>query len=240
MKAALAALLFAVPAAALAQAPAPYGYPPPPPPSGYPPPPPSYRYQPPPPPARPPPRQVYYGPPPRAPWYLGFGIGWGDGSAYGQGGATSSLHDWMTPSGYSDDGRLGLAVRAGASLTPQLALGFDLSSLRAFGSAPGGLDADVAITNYDAVLTLFPMGRGFFVRGGMGASTLTSPSHVSGVPSSNVTHSGFNLLGGVGYAFWLGGPANLSINFDASRQFFSGPDVSGSSFFLTYLGVDFY
>ena len=228
MKAALAALLLAAPVAVLGQAPPP-GYPPPPPP-GYPPPPP---------PGRPPPGyyRQYAGPPPRAPFYIGFGLGWGDGSTYGQG-TSYSLHDWLAP--YSDDGRLGLALRAGANLTPQLSLGFDLTGLRAFGSAFGGVDADITIANYDAVLTLFPMTRGLFFRGGAGGSTLTLARHVYGVPSSRLSYGGFNVLGGLGYAFWLGGPANLTLNLDVSHQFFSSPDVDGSTFFLTYLGIDFY
>lgn len=235
MKAALAALLLAAPVAVLGQAPPPYGYPPPPPP-GYPPPPPQGR---PPPGYYPPQGRQYYGPPPRSPFYIGFGLGWGDGSTYGQG-TTFSLHDWLSPSGYSDDGRLGFALRAGANLTPQLSLGFDLTGVRAFGSAFGGADAHITIANYDAVLTFYPMVRGLFFRGGMGASTLTSASHVYGVPSDSVTYGGFNILGGIGYAFWLGGPANLTLNLDASRQFFSATQVDGSSFFLAYVGIDFY
>jgi len=240
MRAALAALLLIAPVAVLGQAPPPYGYPPPPPPGYPPPPPPGY-----PPPGRPPPG--YYppqgrqpaGPPPRSPFYIGFGLGWGDGSTYGQG-TSFSLHDWFGPSGYTDDGRLGLALRAGANLTPQLSLGFDLTGIRAFGSALGGGDASITIANYDAVLTFFPMTRGLFFRAGFGASSLTSASHVFGVPSSSITYGGVNILGGLGYAFWLGGPANLTLNLDVSRQFFPGPEVDGSSFFLTYVGFDFY
>ena len=237
MKAALAALLLAVPIAVFAQAPPPYGYPPPPPP-GYPPPPP--RAYPPPPPGYGPQGRRPAGPPPRAPFYIGFGLGWGDGATYGQG-TSYTLHDWLSgPAGYADDGRLGLALRVGANLTPQLALGFDLTGIRAFGSAFGGANADITIANYDAVLTFFPMTRGLFFRGGMGASTLTSASHVYGVPSDSTTYSGVNILGGLGYAFWLGGPANLTLNLDVSRQFYSSPDVDGSTFFLTYVGFDFY
>lgn len=232
MKTALAAAMALVPLAALAQYPSPYPppYPPPPPPAYQPPPAPPYRPPYPPPYAAPPRAE-----PPYRPWYVGFGLGSGDGYTIGQG-VTSSLHDWFAPAGYADGGRLGLAFRAGANLSPQLQVGIDLTGLRAFGRAPDGLDAGITLVNYDAVFTVYPMARGPFFRAGAGLSTLSSASGPFGVPVGSTTYGGTNLLIGAGYALPLGPGLDLTFNLDFSRQFYPSRDLDGSGFVFGYLG----
>jgi hypothetical protein len=127
-------------------------------------------------------------------------------------------------------------VEAGARLMPQVLLGFDLSGLSSFGSAPGGGNAGVTVLNYDAVATLFPFVSGFFLRGGAGLSTLTS------VPSSTVgvSYLGTNLLLGAGWAFPVALPLHLTLGVDWTHQFFGGADMSGSSIWLMRAGVGLY
>jgi hypothetical protein len=49
--------------------------------------------------------------------------------------------------------------------------------------------------------------------------------------SASDTANGFGLLGGLGYAFWLGKSFNLTLNIDHSRQFYSiGSDHDNSQF----------
>jgi hypothetical protein len=210
------ALLLAVPLAANAQYPAPYGYPPPPPPPpmrmapyGYPPP--------------PPPVYVAPQPPPLSPFYFNLGVGYG-------------IQSWYAPLAYASVGGLAYHVEAGARIMPQLLLGFDLSGLTAFGSAPYGDNADVTVLNYDAVATLFPFVRGFFLRGGAGLSTLTwTPAYAVGV-----SYLGTNLLLGAGWAFPLAPPLHLTLGVDWSHQFFGTPDVSGLSTWMMRIGFGIY
>ncbi|BDG10331.1 outer membrane beta-barrel protein [Anaeromyxobacter paludicola] len=214
----LAALAVLLPTVALAQG----AYPPPP--SYYPPPPPgARRYQP---------------EPTRDTWYIGFGVGAGDGSVSGQG-------QRLNLSDLGGGGRLGLNFKVGATLTPKLLLGFDLLTLSSFGTQydSGGFpyDATATIADADLMLTYFPWEKGFFVRGGVGPSFLTFDSRGPGYHDS-VSYGGFNGDVGAGYAFWLGRRFNLTLNADFAAQTYGSSSTrpESSRFFLMWVGFDWY
>lgn len=173
-----------------------------------------------------------YGPPARDSWYIGFGLGTGDGSASGQG-ERYSLSDLNV----DDPTNVFLNFKAGATLTPQLLLGGDLTYLSSQASA-GGYDSSVGIMNVDLVATFFPMERGLFFRGGLGRSAYVQTA--DGYDDYN--RGGWNVLGGVGYAFWLGQRFNLTVNLDVSQQWYgsSDVDVENSRFWALYAGFDWY
>ncbi|WP_242361317.1 hypothetical protein [Anaeromyxobacter sp. SG17] len=169
-------------------------------------------------------------------WYIGFGVGMGDGSVSGQGDSLS-----FKELNYDrDPTRLALNFKVGWTVTPRLLLGLDITAARAQASG-SGLTTSAQITNYDAVATFFPMERGFFVRGGLGLSAL-SLAYDDGFDDVTDTFGGTNILGGLGYAFWLGKQFNLTVNLDASKQFYGSSDTApeGSQFWMLYAGFDWY
>lgn len=171
-------------------------------------------------------------------WYIGFGIGTGFDEAWELNGHDVSFDDWF---GSADQGpKLALNFKAGATLSPRTLLGFDLTALGQSGTL-GGVDGHVQINNYFLMLTHFPREEGFFIRAGGGLSSLVIMVD-GGYFSGDETVSGVGLLGGIGYAFWLGKSFNLTVNLDHSRQFYSSgagePDKS--RFTILYLGFDWY
>lgn len=229
------ALALALPLAAAGQ----YPYPPPPgwapAPRAYPAPAP-YAY---PPPPRPPPPPAAWAAPVVSPFYFNLGLGYGNGSTE-QYGTWAPLHDWYEPWGYYDGGRVAWHAEAGLRLTPQLLAGFDLTGLTAFGSAPYGSGAGVTLVNYDLVLTVFPLVRGPFLRGGAGLATIGSSALTPGLGVVASTALGTNVLLGAGWAFPVGGPLNVTLGLDWSRQFFATADVTGSSAWMLRVGVGWY
>jgi hypothetical protein len=180
-------------------------------------------------------------PPPPAParahtrdsWYIGFGFGTGGGSVKGQG-DTLSFSDMNLG---RDPTNLMLNFKVGATLSPTLLLGFDLSALRSQASDSLATTA-VQVTNYDAMLTWFPWETGLNLRGGVGLSVLTWDLDVLG--SSSWT--GGNLDVGVGYAFWLGKSFNLTLNLDLSAQGYgsSNDAPESSTTWMLWAGFDWY
>ena len=130
----------------------------------------------------------------------------------------------------------------GATITPKLLLGFDISGVGASASQ-NGVTESVAIANYDAMVTFFPVGHGPFLRGGLGVSRFSDT--LSGAMSGTFSCWGGNLDLGVGYAFWLGRSFNLTVNLDWSGQSWgdhaggtTGPQTS--SFWALGFGFDWY
>ncbi len=249
----IAALLAAVPFAAFGQqsAPPPPQYAPPPPsqpapaaqPAQYAPPP-QYapappQYAPPAPPA-PPPQQYLPPQKQRGSWYIGFGLGGGDGSLRLRDAGSMSFEDYVGPS----PTQLTLNFKVGATMTPKLLLGFDITAIRSAWE-DGGNTAAAQVTNYMAVATYFPTERGFFLRGGAGLSVFGVEAEATGASFSDST-SGVSVLGGIGYAFWLGRSFNLTLNLDLSAQSYgSQNDALGllpesSRFWALYVGFDWY
>ena len=186
-----------------------------------------------------PPQQPYQRPArQRGPWYIGFGLGGGNGSIKDAAG-TSSFKEFLGKSPTT----VSLNFKVGATLTPKLLLGFDLSGISS-GASEGTAEATVSIANYDAMVTFFPVGRGLFVRGGAGLSRFTIDVS-SPLVSGSESFTGSNLTAGAGYAFWLGQAFNLTVNLDFSRQGWgdnnggtTGPQ--SSSYWALGLGFDWY
>ena len=88
------------------------------------------------------------------------------------------------------------------------------------------------------MLTHFPKEEVFFIRGG-GLSNIGYTIKGSG-NDIKCTETGYGILGGVGYAFWIGKSFNLTLNLDYSRQFYSGDIADSSNFTIAYLGFDWY
>jgi hypothetical protein len=63
-------------------------------------------------------------------------------------------------------------------------------------------------------------------------------------PSGEVSDdaNGFGVLGGFGYAFWLGKSFNLTLNLDQSFQWYSNDpgEPDKSQFTALYVGFDWY
>jgi hypothetical protein len=126
-------------------------------------------------------------------------------------------------------------------VSPETLVGFDVTAVGQGGSG-SGVDAHAQINNYFLMLTHFPFQEGFFFRVGGGFSRLVNVIDTSfGDFDSSVT--GVGVLGGVGYAFWLGKSFNLTLNLDYSEQWYS-KDESGepdrSKFTVAYVGFDWY
>jgi hypothetical protein len=222
---------YAPPPQAAQPAPAPAQYQPPPyppqyqaPPQGQPP-----QYQPPPyPPQYPPPQ---YAQPKRGPqrdsWYIGFGFGSGGGSLATDV-RTGSMEDWLG----SSPTTFGMNFKVGATLTPKFLLGLDINALSS-GVSTGGVTRSIGVSNVDVMATLFPWERGFFLKGGFGRSAM-SLSYDDGYGTSSGSASGWNLAGGLGYAWWIGKQFNLTANLDFSRQWYGDSDFT----FVDSIGND--
>ncbi len=210
----------------------------------YPPPQPAYPPQAYPPQAYPPPAyppQAAYPPPAYGPrpqqrgsWYIGFGLGGGDGGL-SDAGQSATFKEFLGKAPTT----VSLNFKVGATLSPKTLVGFDVTAVRAE-ATEGSATAAIQVTNYDAMFTWFPMEKGLFLRGGGGLSAMTVQTD-TGYSSGSETYTGVNLLAGVGYALWLGNSFNLTANFDYSAQSYGGSNAPDSShIWQLYLGFDWY
>jgi hypothetical protein len=218
-------LALAAPLAAAAQYPAPYGRPVP------------YGYPPPRPPPPPPVAWVQPPPPSPSPFYFNLGIGYGDGGAIVDGYWTPLAGWYATPGAYGGPGGLAWHAEAGARLAPQVLLGFDVTGLSTY-SGTDWAGGGVTLIDYDLVATLFPFGRGLFLRGGAGLCTASGPAPAPGLAGE--TWLGTNLLLGAGWAFPVAPPLSVTLGIDWSRQFLGAPGVDGTSFWSARIGFGWY
>jgi hypothetical protein len=173
-------------------------------------------------------------------WYIGFGLGGGMGSLE-RADVRLSFKEYLYD---LDPTTVSLNLKVGATISPTLLLGFDISAVRSQVSESGATAA-AQISNYDVVATYFPMQKGFFVRGGAGLTRFSYEEEAGGFSYSNDT-SGFNVLGGVGYAFWLGRQFNLTLNADFSMASFgeqTEPDFvlpESTRYASFWIGFDWY
>lgn len=161
-------------------------------------------------------------------WYIGFGLGSGDGS-WNIDGKNISFDDWSQ--GTTDKLTLTLNFGVGAILTPNFHLGGEISAI-SHQVVYETQDALAQINNYMLMLTYFPMETGLFIKGGAGLSVL-----VIQVGSFNESANGLGGLIGAGYYFWLGQTFNLGLNFDYSYQKYRAEanKPSDSSFYNLYV-----
>ena len=172
-------------------------------------------------------------------WYIGFGLGGAFGASYEINGQENTLGDWLDFWGFDKGPKISFNFKVGKTLSPKNLIGFDITAAGQSGSIAGG-DGHIQINNFFLMLTHFPKEEGFFIRAGGGLSNLTFELDW-GFGSVSDTVNGFGLLGGIGYAFWLGKSFNLTLNIDHSRQFYEGGnDPENSQFTIFYLGFDWY
>jgi hypothetical protein len=178
----------------------------------------------------------------RSPWYIGFGFGGGTGNVK-IAGTSGTLDEWNEARwiGSVDASDFSFNFKVGATLSERLLVGFDLTGVISMISE-GQSSSSIGIVNYDGVLTFFPQGEGFFLRGGVGLSRLTDSWDDPVYGSGSDSWSGFNAMAGLGYAFWLGQRFNLTVNADYSVQSYGGGDTDpdSSNFFALGVGFDWY
>jgi hypothetical protein len=241
MKTIAAALALLAATAALAQ-----GAPPPSPEVPPPGPPPAYAPPPPPPPGYAPPPAYYPPPRQRDTWYIGFGLGTGGGGYTQSDGTRVTFSDAVG----SDPVTVSLNFKVGATLTPNLLLGFDTTAVRTAGTFDDAfgnrVTTAIQVNNYDAMLTWFPVGSGFYLRGGAGLASIVADVSVNGGGlRGSATRNGVGIVAGAGYAFWLGRSFNLTLNLDLSGQSYgkksSDPSAPRSSSAANlFVGFDWY
>jgi hypothetical protein len=170
----------------------------------------------------------------RGSWYIGFGLGSGNGSISDDSG-THPFKDYVG----ADPMNLSFNFNVGATLTPSLLLGFEGGAVAALSSTevePGVRDTQIQTNYYDAALTYFPMERGFFVKGGLGLSTLVWDLDSAGSNS----WSGYNVMGGVGYAWWLGQSFNLVASLDGTKAWYGSDGPDSTQGWSLQLGFEWY
>ncbi len=161
----------------------------------------------------------------RGSWYIGFGLGSGGGWV-NDGGERASFRDFT----YEDDRvTVGFNFNVGATLTPRLLLGGELGGIGTFGEYQG-YETSITTSYIDAVLTFFPVERGPFLRGGLGRTVLAIEQEDPYYGDFKGDWDGYNVLGGIGYAWWLGRSFNLVGQVDVMRSWYesSGPDSTDS------------
>jgi hypothetical protein len=126
-------------------------------------------------------------------------------------------------------------LRAGATVTPRLLVGFDGGFVGSTGDE-GSFSSSIQANYYDLGAMFFPAERGFFLRGAAGLSSLVWSVDGLGEDSAR----GYNVLGGVGYALWLGKAFNLTLNLDVQRHWFDEGALEGATAWGFWLGFDWY
>jgi hypothetical protein len=179
------------------------------------------------------PPAAYYPGQQRDTWYIGFGLGTGDGSLT----RASTSYTFKEANFDRSPSNLFLNFKVGATMSPRLLLGLDITALRSTADQ-GGFTSAVQVTNTDAVVTFFPMERGLYLRGGVGLSSMV----VSADGFSDSTARGANILLGAGYAFWLGQKFNLTVGLDFSAQNYgsSNDQIEDSKMWALWVGADWY
>src|SRR5512145_1299634 len=129
----------------------------------------------------------------RSPIYLAVGLGTAAG-VYVEDGASDTFRDWNNdPPRRSLSGCLNLQI--GLTLSESVLVGFDYSALGTW-STDEGFETGLGVQNADAVVTWFPQGEGFFLRGGGGFSSLTRQD--TSYYESTETFGGVNGMVGAG------------------------------------------
>lgn len=171
-------------------------------------------------------------------WYIGFGLGGGAGASYKLNGKDITFDDWLR--GLDKSPKVSFNFKVGATISPKTLLGFDATAISQEGTI-GSTTSHIQINNYFLMLTHFPFDEGLFLRGGGGFSNILYDNKGGANNGSDVT-KGYGVLGGIGYAFWLGKSFNFTLNADHSRQFYPTSTVrpESSQFTSIYLGFDWY
>jgi hypothetical protein len=177
-------------------------------------------------------------------WYIGFGLGSGDGQMEIDG-ESKSFDDHFDTSGLKITGNAGL----GMIVNPNLHVGFDFSAMSRTNSTTvsnGTFTEGVNIYNYYVAVSYFPFTEGLCLKAAAGFSNLqlmtvtkeyVAPVYVG--HQKDYTMNGYGGLVGIGYYFWIGDSFNLGLNAEYSYQTgYSDDMVDNSHFWNVY--VSFY
>jgi hypothetical protein len=170
-------------------------------------------------------------------WYVGFGVGSGGGSYVLGDQRVNFRHthgEGLSPF------QLALQLEAGATLTRNVLLGGEVSLLQSW-AGEGSYDSNLTLLQLLTVVTVFPTERGVFLRAGAGLAGL-SQEWDDGFQYAYSSVWGGSILGGVGYAWWLGRSFNLTLHADVSAQWYANAtgDPSSSAGMNAYLGFRWY
>ncbi|MDH5720733.1 MAG: autotransporter outer membrane beta-barrel domain-containing protein [Spirochaetia bacterium] len=168
-------------------------------------------------------------------WYLGFGLGSGDGAYSLASGNEVTFDDWFE--GLDTGPKIAIQLGVGAIILNDFHLGFDMSALSQNGTYKdyfGNIDAQLQINNYLLSLSYFPYTTGLFIKAGLGASVISSNIKIEAFGMNetyNDSFGGFSGLIGAGYYIWLGDTFNLGINLEYSHQEYEESSIPRKSNF---------
>ncbi|MCB9529986.1 MAG: hypothetical protein H6701_16630 [Myxococcales bacterium] len=149
----------------------------------------------------------------RGAWYIGFSIGGGvNGVMFGDRSVTYAEHAERALGGDDDTGLdLAMNLQIGGTLTPHVLLGFEGAFMARSGEETG---YRLQHNQYLLAASVFPMqdGQGFFLKGGVGLSILVIEYDT--FRQTETSSNGVGLMGGLGYALWLGDSFNLTLSND--------------------------
>jgi len=143
--------------------------------------------------------------------------------------------------------KMTMNAQLGATLTPRLLLGADLSAFVATANYHmmdgGDAKGSMGIGTLSAMATFFPLGAGPFVRGGIGLARWSTSLEQPGAPTITKETGGYTFNAGAGYAFWIGRSFNVTADVAYSMQVYTDGDPTvpdGSSFWSAGLGFGWY
>lgn len=166
----------------------------------------------------------------REPWFLGLGLGSGNGTVYGEQ-VFATMGDLTGP----DPIIAAIRGEVGMAITDRVHVGLELVGLGTQQKADGERER-VLFLGADAVVTYYPGSDGLFLRAGGGGSLLHQVAQ-----GATLNYQGLNGLFGLGYGFWVGERLNLSLRFDHSRQFYrAGSHWDSSGFWAGTVGFDWF
>jgi hypothetical protein len=158
----------------------------------------------------------------RSLWYIGFGIGTGNGTLNYDDDSTVNMKKW------SGGNPSVLEFGIGFRVTQKILFGAELIVCNS--EKKSGHGTYVSGVSYAAlVMTFYPTDSGFFIRNGIGISEYSND-----MPPS-VLARGDSVIFGTGYAFWVGKSFNLILNFDFSYHRFYTSKVHSGTLYSMYL-----
>ncbi len=176
-------------------------------------------------------------------WYIGFGIGSGQGEVTTDAGTQDYDELFESLSGNSGDtARVSVSLETGLRIAPRFFVGLHLAGMSQGGEV-NGIERSIAHTQALGVVTYFPNRTGVFIRGGLGAATF---NETGAIPNSNLRvnyeENGTGAMLGAGYAFRFGHTAHVTLTLDVHGAGFDGDGGGPSSaqFTALQLGVTWF
>ncbi len=154
-------------------------------------------------------------------WYIGFGIGTGDG--FFENGSKTKFSDYFE-NAESVSPKISLSFGIGAVINPNFHIGGEVEAIMQSGRielSGEKNDIELSSSNFLAVFYLFPMEEGFYIKGGAGFGTINYNTFESG-DKEEIKEQGYAFKAGVGYFFRLGSLFHLGLSFDYTYHKYEG------------------